>query len=134
MTRWLIRLAFPALGILVALIVVGVRAPENPVKPETTKAANTTMPSFEALVPAPSQSDGPDIVFKWQDSDGGWHYADQPPNEGPWHALAIEPLRGSLDTPGNSSFGDPDYSDLNSPYSAPFPIFPVQPLLPGNGS
>lgn len=131
MTRWLIRLAFPALGILVALIVIGVRAPENPVKPEATNAANSTIPSFEALVPAPAQSDEPDIVFKWQDSDGGWHYADHPPSEGPWHALAIEPTRDSLDAPASGGFGEPDYRELESPYSAPFPMMP---LLPGNGS
>lgn len=124
MSRWLIRLAFPALGILVALMFVGVKAPENPVKTETASSASTPIPSFEALIPAPVPAEGPEIIFKWQDSDGGWHYADQPPAHGPWHALAI----GNMD---RQPADKPDYDELHAPYTAPFRL---QPQLPGNGS
>lgn len=122
MMRWLLRLAFPALGLLVALMVFGIRAPESPTrKPEETRLAGS-IPSFEALVPAPVKPTGPDIVFKWQDADGNWNYADHPPDSGNWNTLAIEPGQGARTltplSPGTS--GD----DLNAPYSAPFDLDP----------
>ena len=129
MTRWLIRLAFPALGLLVALIVYGVKAPENgPYKPDEPRQAKS-MPSFEELVPAPVAPEGPDIVFKWQDDDGSWHYADQPPKEGPWYTLAIE--SGQEAQPVTPDSPDPADEDLASPYSAPFAL---DPHYPENGS
>lgn len=129
MTRWLIRLAFPALGLLLALIVYGVKAPDTPTgEPQDIKTSNT-IPSFEAVVPAPVSPEGPDIVFKWQDEDGGWHYADQPPKEGRWYTLAIEPgPEAPLVTPDSP---DPAKEDLTLPYSAPFSL---DPRYPENGS
>lgn len=99
MTRWLIRLAFPALGLLVALMIFGVKAPDNPSSDPEQTPESTTIPSFEALVPAPVTPPGPEIVFKWQDADGSWHYADQPlkPATGiPWPLSPGKPPR-----PGN---------------------------------
>lgn len=121
--RWLIRLAFPALGLLVILIFFGINDPEmsaastgseTPAKNETSE-----VPAFEGLVSTPVEEDGPDIVFKWQDSDGSWHYADQPPENGPWNALAIEPSsRPSL----SSLRQEADDEDWESPYTAPFSL------------
>lgn len=114
--KWLIRLAFPALGVLVMLIFFGIADPADttPKQQETATAGN--IPAFEGLVPSPIPTDGPDIVFKWQDNDGGWHYADSPPESGRWNALAIE----RADEPNRSrASGDPA-SDWQSPYSAPF--------------
>lgn len=129
MTRWLIRLAFPALAVLIALLVVGVKAPQNTAKTEVTNQQPTpVIPAFEAVVPVPVTSAEPDIVFKWQDSDGGWHYADQPPAEGRWNALAIEPGRSSLPSDQQET---PETPDLYAPYAAPFNL---QPQLPENGS
>lgn len=129
MTRWLIRLAFPALGLLVALIVYGVKAPESaPDKPEEPRQSDS-MPSFEELVPAPVAPEGPDIVFKWQDDDGSWHYADQPPKKGPWYTLAIE--SGRETQPVTPDSPDPADEDLAAPYSAPFAL---DPHYSGNGS
>lgn len=130
MTRWLIRLAFPALGLLIVLLFIGVKAPENTVKKETTSQQRVApaISAFEAMVPAPATLDGPDIVFKWQDSDGGWHYADQPPANGHWNALAIEPGRSSLPLGPQETQEPPD---LYSPYVAPFNL---QRQLPENGT
>lgn len=121
--RWLIRLAFPALGILLLLIFFGIDAPKNTGTAKKTDE-KSNIPAFEGLVPSPVPTEGPDIVFKWQDSNGNWHYADQPPANGAWNALAIE-------RPGNDSgtppMADPEV-DWQSPYRAPFS------LDPGNGS
>ena len=87
--KWLIRLSFPALGLLLLLIFFGLGDPDQVSEPVKTEQA-TTIPSFEGLLPSPIPTEGPDIVFKWQDTDGNWHYADQPPAQGPWNALAIE--------------------------------------------
>lgn len=76
--KWLIRLAFPALGVLVALIVFGLNDPTETTSEPAGTEANVDIPSFEGLVPSPIPTEGPDIVFKWQDSDGSWHYADTP--------------------------------------------------------
>ncbi|TGN38057.1 DUF4124 domain-containing protein [Marinobacter confluentis] len=114
--KWLIRLAFPALGVLVMLIFFGLGDPT-----ETTPAAQDSadaeeIPAFEGLVPSPIPTEGPEIVFKWQDSDGGWHYADSPPETGHWNALAIE----RADQPNGPSGNSDPVSDWQSPYSAPF--------------
>ncbi|MCK7545251.1 DUF4124 domain-containing protein [Marinobacter bryozoorum] len=125
MTRWLIRLAFPALGLLVALLIFGVKAPESPTtSPEGADEAST-IPSFEALVPAPTRPTGPDIVFKWQAPDGSWHYADQPPENGNWNTLAIEPGQDTRTLQPVPPA--PAEDDLISPYSAPFSLEPGQP-------
>lgn len=129
MSRWLIRLAFPALALLVVLIVYGVKAPDNPTGQAGDPDAAEAMPSFEAVVPAPVKPEGPDIVFKWQGEDGSWHYADQPPATGPWYTLAIEPGAGAQPVTPDSP--DPADEDLNSPYSAPFAL---DPQYPQNGS
>lgn len=129
MTRWLIRLAFPALAVLVAFIAYGVKAPENPAGQTSEETPTDTMPSFEAVVPAPVAPEGPDIVFKWQDEDGSWHYADQPPAQGPWYTLAIEPGRNAQ--PVTPESPDPADEDFTSPYSAPFAL---DPKYPDNGS
>lgn len=119
MTRWLIRLAFPALGVLLLLIFFGIREPEHVT--DGTDAAGTTsnIPAFEGMVPNPVPQNGPEIVFKWQDNDGGWHYADRPPAQGSWNALAIEPSRPSPTTGGNGAA-----PDWRSPYHAPFELSP----------
>ena len=129
MTRWLIRLAFPALAVLVGLIVYGVRAPDNAPGQSAKLNQSSAIPSFEAVVPAPVTPEGPDIVFKWQDDDGSWHYADQPPSEGTWYTLAIEP--GQEARPVTPHSPDPADEDLNAPYSAPFAL---EPSYPSNGS
>ncbi|MFW5823863.1 MAG: DUF4124 domain-containing protein [Marinobacter sp.] len=128
MTRWLIRLAFPALGLLLALIFFGVKAPEP--ETESTEVAKeaAALTPFEAMVPAPVAPEGPDIVFKWQDSSGNWHYADEPPEEGPWNTLAIEP--GDETRPTSPQEGGRD-QNLGAPYTAPFAL---DPDYPGNGS
>ncbi len=120
MNRWLRRLAFPALGLLVALILFGVKAPDAPpIQPEAGDHGESA-PAFEAIVPAPVPKEGPDIVFKWRDADGNWNYADQPPPHGRWNALAIEPGRGNQPVTPDSP--DPADGDLAAPYSAPFSL------------
>jgi len=119
--KWLIRLAFPALGVLLVLIFFGIgdSADTTPQQKDTT--ATEEIPAFEGLVPSPIPTEGPDIVFKWQDSDGGWHYADSPPKSGHWNALAIERAE---DAAGSSAGGDSS-SDWQSPYAAPFSMGPA---------
>ncbi|MDC0661309.1 DUF4124 domain-containing protein [Marinobacter sp. SS21] len=114
--RWLIRLAFPALALLLLLITFGINDPDA--VPETAESPQR-IPAFEGLVPPPTPQAGPEIIFKWQDSDGGWHYADRPPEQGQWNALAIEPeqqLFGQQDNAGNSNWQEP--------YRAPFSLTP----------
>lgn len=119
MTRWLIRLAFPALGVLLVLISFGIREPEHVVDGAANDGEPSDIPAFEGMVPNPVPLEGPEIVFKWQDNDGGWHYADRPPAQGAWNALAIEPSRPA---PGAGSSGaTPDW---RSPYHAPFELSP----------
>ena len=118
--KWLIRLAFPALGVLVALVFFGINDPAETSGKPTETEANVDIPSFEGLVPSPVPTEGPDIVFKWQDSDGSWHYADKPPSQGPWNALAIE--RADSDTLRAPS-ANPE-TDWQSPYRAPFSLSP----------
>ncbi|MDI9246475.1 DUF4124 domain-containing protein [Marinobacter sp. CHS3-4] len=114
--KWLIRLAFPALGVLLLLIFFGIGDPSEPMSKQGTNETQPDIPAFEGLVPSPIPTEGPEIVFKWQDSDGGWHYADAPPDSGQWNALAIE--RADETTRPSSS---PDAaSDWQSPYNAPF--------------
>ncbi|SFR60869.1 hypothetical protein SAMN05216203_1746 [Marinobacter daqiaonensis] len=129
MSRWLARLAFPALGLLVVLILVGVSVPQEAAAPRAPAQPPGTMLSFEEVVPAPVPVEGPDIVFKWQGADGSWHYADQPPAEGPWNTLAIEPRRSVSPTHPRSP-DQPD-QDLSYPYAAPFSL---SPRYPENGS
>ncbi|MDX1552884.1 MAG: DUF4124 domain-containing protein [Marinobacter sp.] len=120
MMKWLIRLAFPALGVLMALMFFGLNDPaETSPKPAETET-RADIPSFEGLVPSPVPTEGPDIVFKWQDSDGSWHYADKPPAQGPWNALAIERTDNKPLRPPAS---DPE-TDWQSPYQAPFSMTP----------
>lgn len=117
--KWLIRLAFPALGVLIALMFFGINDPTSTSDQTAEAEANVDIPSFEGLVPSPMPTEGPDIVFKWQDSDGNWHYADKPPAQGPWNALAIERTESETIRPP----ADPD-SDWHSPYRAPFSLSP----------
>lgn len=125
--KWLIRLAFPALGFLVLLILFGINDPDEVTAPVASSSPDKLqdIPAFEGLVPSPVPTNGPDIVFKWQDNDGNWHYADQPPVEGPWNTLAIERPEKGRDM-------DPE-TDWQSPYSAPFSLGPNN-RVPSAGS
>lgn len=115
MRRWAFRLAFPALGLLIVLMFVGITSPV----PETTSSSpEEAVPAFEGVVPNPVPDDGPDIVFKWQDTDGSWHYADKPPADGNWNALAIDPSSRRLNAEPEV-MTEPDWK---SPYSAPFSL------------
>ena len=114
--KWLIRLAFPALGVLLVLIFFGLGDPADPTPQPGNNKTLSDIPSFEGLVPSPIPTEGPDIVFKWQDSDGGWHYADSPPENGQWNALAIE----RADKPGRSRNTPDSATDWQAPYQAPF--------------
>ncbi|MBW0148570.1 DUF4124 domain-containing protein [Marinobacter arenosus] len=120
MMKWLIRLSFPALGLLLLLIFFGLQAPEQVSEP-VAEETQPEIPAFEGLVPSPVTTDGPDIVFKWQDTDGSWHYADQPPANGPWNTLAIERPEKEL---SRNRATDPE-TDWQSPYSAPFSLGPT---------
>jgi hypothetical protein len=116
MIKWLVRLAFPALGVLVLLIVFGLGTPEQESQPLAKEQQTTEIPAFETLVPGSVAIDSPNIIFKWQDTNGNWHYADQPPPQGPWNTLAIErpnPSRGA------SGSAEPEV-DWQAPYTAPF--------------
>lgn len=110
--RWGFRLAFPALGLLIVLMFIGIKepVPENSANPEPVTA-------FEAEVPAPVPDSGPDIVFKWQDTSGSWHYADKPPANGAWNALAVDPARSQA-----STFSTPPENDWQSPYDPPYTL------------
>ncbi|MGM0767870.1 MAG: DUF4124 domain-containing protein [Pseudomonadota bacterium] len=128
--KWLIRLAFPALGVLLMLIFFGIDEPEPEVTESTPEEDSVEeIPAFEGLVPSPVPVDGPDIVFKWQDRDGNWHYADRPPENGPWNALAIE-RENNAGLP-RAAETNPE-TDWQSPYSAPFSLAPTPPA--NNGS
>lgn len=118
LTKWLTRLAFPALGLLVALMFFGLNDPTDTPSDDGNTATPEEIPAFEGLVPSPIPTEGPEIVFKWQDTDGSWHYADSPPETGHWNALAIE--RADKSPRGNTS-ADPA-TDLESPYRAPFSL------------
>ncbi|QSP95856.1 DUF4124 domain-containing protein [Marinobacter salinisoli] len=119
-TKWLLRLSFPALGLLMLLIFFGLEAPEQVAEP-VAEEKQTDIPAFEGLVPSPMPTEGPDIIFKWRDTNGHWHYADQPPKQGPWNTLAIERVDN------NHLGGSPD-TDWQAPYQAPFAMGPT----PGN--
>lgn len=114
--KWLIRLAFPALGVLLVLIFFGIGDSTSPTPKTGSNSSSEDIPAFEGLVPSPIPTEGPDIVFKWQDSDGGWHYADSPPETGPWNALAIE-RADDINSPDTGA--DPS-ADWQAPYRAPF--------------
>lgn len=116
MMKWLVRLAFPALGALVLLIVFGLGTPEQGAQPLAKETKPTDIPSFETLVPASVELDSPDIIFKWQDTNGNWHYADQPPPQGPWNTLAIERPMSPREAAGSAESG----ADWQAPYNAPF--------------
>lgn len=117
--RWLIRFAFPALGLLLLLMFFGINDPQT--APSTlstsTDSEKREIPAFEGLVPSPVPDKGPSIIFKWQDSSGGWHYADSPPQQGQWNALAIEPSSGD-----SVSLSQPPQADWRAPYHAPFSL------------
>ena len=49
------------------------------------------LPSFESVVPPPLHAKGPQIVYKWQDDKGGWHYADRPPRNHVWKVMTVSP-------------------------------------------
>lgn len=116
--KWLIRLSFPALGLLLLLIFFGLGDPENVAEPVRNAETEETLPPFEGLVPSPAPANGPDIVFKWKDTDGHWHYADQPPAQGQWNALAIERSEPSSQKSPSGNAG----GDWQTPYSAPFSL------------
>ncbi len=118
--KWLIRISFPALGLLLMLIFFGLNDPEQ-VAESVAEETPEKIPAFEGLVPSPVPTDGPDIVFKWQDTEGNWHYADQPPSQGRWNTLAIE--RADTD-PSRNRVADPE-NDWQSPYRAPFSMGPT---------
>ena len=117
MMKWLIRLSFPALGLLILLIFFGLNDPEQVSEP-VAEHEQPEIPAFEGLVPSPIPTEGPEIVFKWQDTDGNWHYADQPPEQGSWNALTIDQPNSS---PRQGLGADAD-NDWQSPYSAPFSL------------
>ncbi|MBZ2170295.1 MULTISPECIES: DUF4124 domain-containing protein [Marinobacter] len=122
-TKWLLRLSFPALGLLMLLIFFGLEAPEQVTEP-VAEEKQTDIPAFEGLVPTPVSIDGPDIIFKWRDNNGHWHFADQPPENDPWNSLAIERVSDS----GTAAAPETDWQ---APYHAPFAMSPT----PGsNGS
>lgn len=82
--KWLIRLSFPALGLLLVLIFFGLGDPHEVAAPDAGQAhPQEDIPAFEGMVPSPVPTEGPDIIFKWRDTEGNWHYADQPPAQGP---------------------------------------------------
>jgi hypothetical protein len=116
--RWLVRLAFPALGLLLALIFFGINDPGGRVQPNL-ESMDGSFPSFEGEVPLPLSTEGPAVVFKWQDTDGNWHYADQPPAQGSWDALALD---STSDSPFLPITEENEEKDLASPYSAPFSL------------
>ena len=117
MMKWLIRLAFPALGLLLVLIFFGLGDPEQ-VSAPTFGGIDSEIPAFERLIPAPISTDGPEIVFKWQDTEGNWHYADKPPAQGSWNTLAID--RHNTGAPDNLPKAPEE--DWQSPYRAPFSL------------
>ena len=116
--KWLIRLSFPALGLLLLLIFFGLGDLEQVSEPVRNAEAEAPLPPFEGLVPSPAPTNGPDIVFKWKDTDGHWHYADQPPAQGQWNALAIERNEAPSKNAPAANAGD----DWQTPYSAPFSL------------
>lgn len=116
--RWLVRLAFPALGLLLALIFFGINDPDTTVSDEQV-TEDKRFPSFEGEIPIPLPTEGPAVVFKWQDTDGNWHYADQPPAQGAWDALALD---STPDNPFLPMAEEDEEKDLRSPYSAPFAL------------
>lgn len=117
--KWLVRLSFPALGLLMLLIVFGLNEPDQISEP-VAEEVPTEIPAFEGLVPSPIPTEGPDIVFKWKDTDGNWHYADRPPEQGPWNTLAIERADKNR---APARISNPE-TDWQSPYSAPFTLSP----------
>lgn len=118
MIKWLVRLSFPALGLLLLLIFFGLNDPD-PASEPVAEEKQPDIPAFEGLVPSPIPTDGPEIVFKWRDTDGNWHYADQPPEHGPWNTLAIERADKS-----ESAARSGEETDWRSPYRAPFSLSP----------
>ncbi len=115
--KWLIRLAFPALGLLLLLIFFGLGDPEK-VTESAAEQKPESVPRFEGLLPSPIPTEGPDIVFKWQDTEGNWHYADQPPEQGSWNALAIDRPRSSTRQAPRPNADN----DWQAPYRAPFSL------------
>ncbi|MBE0486535.1 DUF4124 domain-containing protein [Marinobacter sp.] len=122
MMKWLIRISFPALGLLLLLIFFGLGDPTKVSEPAVEKSdKRDDIPPFEGLLPTPIPTEGPEIVFKWQDTEGNWHYADQPPAQGPWNALAIERPGKSLRQERRTDAEN----DWRSPYQAPFSLNPM---------
>ena len=129
MMKWLIRLSFPALAFLLVLMFFGIDDHREVSQPVAgNQEPEQEIPAFEGLVPSPVPTEGPEIIFKWQDTDGNWHYADQPPKQGPWYTLAIE--RQGKQSPLNRN-PEPE-NDWQSPYTAPFSLAP--PAAGNNGS
>jgi hypothetical protein len=113
--RWAFRLAFPALGLLMVLMFFGINVEAPPAAEETESAATK---SFESVIPTPSKEEGPDIVFKWRDAKGNWHYADKPPSKGRWNALALDPTAVQISPPHQVG----EDQNWQAPYSTPFSL------------
>ncbi|WP_228151317.1 DUF4124 domain-containing protein [Tamilnaduibacter salinus] len=116
MSRWLFRLSFPALGVVVGLILFGIHDPA-PTEPESSSAEDPEpVTNLEGIVPTQIEDEGPDIVFKWQSRDGSWHYADSPPDHTAWNVIAIDPK--GIAPPETQ----PEEDELRTPYEAPFSL------------
>ncbi len=91
MKKWAIRLLFAGAVILL------LATPWLLAKHNESRAAQD-MPSFESVVPPPLHEKGPQVVYKWQDSKGVWHYADQPPANHAWKAITVAPGNNVMPT------------------------------------
>ena len=69
---------------------------------QTSVVEKAPLPAFESVVPPPVKpsSNAPKVVYKWQDKEGAWHYADQPPAGHDWETLTVNP--GEATTPAKS--------------------------------
>lgn len=82
-----IKLPLLLVGLALLALTTYVFWPRSPASPEQALDA----PAFESLVPPPLFQSEPNVVFKWQDSSGAWHYGDTPPAEGIPRAINLSP-------------------------------------------